>query len=183
LRFAITTSSSGGEQQIDGNTALAPGAAHLVAVTLNASTGILYVDGVPVGTNSAMTLTPLSLGSTSNNYIGKSQWVNPYLRCLLFEFRIYGVALSPAEIAATYALGTEQLLSTNSPVAALSPSGANLNMTWPVASPGFTLQSTTNLASGDWTTVTSAVPQIISGQWQVTLPQPTDASTFYRLVR
>ena len=184
LRYAITTTSNSGEQPINCNSTLTIGVWHQVAVTLNATTGILYLDGVSVGTNSAMTLNPSSLGSTANNYIGKSQWPDPYLNGSIDEFRIYGVALSAAEIAATYALGPNQLLSTNRPTAVLSMSGANLNMSWPVASAGFALQSCTNLASPTWVTVTSAAPQIVNGQWSVTLPLPTNAEpVFYRLTR
>lgn len=180
LRYAITTSSNGGEQPIDCNSTLSTGVWHQVAVTLSAPTGVLYLDGLPVGTNSAMTLNPSGLGSTANNYIGKSQWNDPYLNGQIDEFRIYGVALSPAEIAATYALGPDQLLSTNSPTAALSMSGTNLTMSWPVASAGFELQVSTNLASGNWMTITAAVPQIFGTNWQITLPA-TNAMQFYRL--
>ena len=60
----------------------------------------------------------------------------------------------------------------------------SLTLTWPLASAGFTVQSRTNLMLGNWVNVTSPVPQIIGGQWQVTLP--VTASTpaiFYRLVK
>jgi hypothetical protein len=182
LRYAITTASNTGEQQINCNSTLSTGVWHQVAVTLSATTGVLYLDGVPVGTNSAMTLNPSGLGRTSNNYIGKSQWPDPYLNGQIDEFRIYSVALSSAEIAATYALGPNQLLSTNSPATALSMSGTNLTMSWPVASAGFILQSSTNLTSGIWMNVTSAVPQIVGAtNWQILLPPPTNAMQFFRL--
>ena len=64
------------------------------------------VDGAQVGQNTAMTLNPSSLGSTTNNYIGKSEYANPYLDGSIDEFRIYNVGLSAAEIAATLALGS-----------------------------------------------------------------------------
>jgi hypothetical protein len=59
VRYAITIGS--GEQQINGP-ALSAGAWHHVAVTLSGTTGILYVDGVAVGTNATMTLRPSNLG-------------------------------------------------------------------------------------------------------------------------
>jgi O-glycosyl hydrolase len=184
LRFAITTASSGGEQQINGPAPLSVGAWNHVVVTLNGHTGILYLNGLAVGTNSTMTLTPLSLGTTSNNYLGKSQWSDPYLNGQIDEFRIYTVALSPAEVAATFNLGPSELLSTNSPFAALTTSGTNLAISWPVASAGFSLQSSTNLAADRWTTLLSPAPQIINGQWQVTLPLLGNTSLiFYRLVK
>lgn len=102
IRFAITTSGSSGEQRIDGTSALAAGGWHHVAVTLTGSTGTLYVDGVQVGQNTAMTLTPSSLGTTTLNYIGKSQYNDPYLNGLVDDFHIYGVALTAGQIASLY---------------------------------------------------------------------------------
>jgi len=136
-----------------------------------------------VGTNSSMTLNPSSLGSTVNNYIGKSQYPDPYLDGALDEFRIYSVGLSSAEIAATVALGAGQLLSTNSPAMSMALTGTNLTLAWPLANAGFTLQSRTNLALGSWLNVTSPAPQITGGQWQLTLPQSINSSKFYRLVK
>jgi hypothetical protein len=185
LRFAITTSGAGGEQQINGASALTAAVSYHVAVTLSGNTGILYVNGVAVGTNSAMTLRPLNLGNTVNNYIGRSQYsADPYLNGVLDEFRIYNVALSPAEIAATDAMGPNQLLNTNSPSVDVATTSTNLILTWPVGSAGFTLQSSTNLAPGGWTNVTSPVPQIVGGQWQISLPASGNAgAAFYRLAK
>jgi endoglucanase len=98
VRFAITTGS--GEQQINGTAAFSTGAWTHVAVALTGSTGILYVNGTEVGRNSTITLTPSSLGATTQNYIGKSQYSDPYLNGRVDDFRIYSAALSPAEVAA-----------------------------------------------------------------------------------
>jgi O-glycosyl hydrolase len=182
IRFAITTNSTGGEQQINCNSTLTTGVWHQVAVTQNAATGVLYVDGVSVGTNSAMTLRPATLGSTLNNYIGKSQWADPYLNGSIDEFRIYSVALSSAEIAATYALGPNQLLSTNNPAIGYLMSGQNLTVTWPLVSASFMLQSSTNLTAGNWAAVTALVPQIIGTNYQIALPA-TNAMQFFRLFK
>ncbi len=183
LRFAITTSGPGGEQQINGASALAVGVWNHVVVTHNGNTGVLYLNGVAAGTNSAMTLTPSTLGSTSNNYLGKSQWSDPYLDGLLDDFRIYSTALSPAEVAATHNLGPDQLLSTNRPMVAYSTLANNSTLSWPVASAGFTLQTSTNLVQGKWLDATS-IPQIVDGQWQITVPLSGSVnSTYYRLVK
>ncbi len=184
LRFAITTNGAGGEQQINCSSTLSTGAWHQVAVTLNSGTGILYVDGAAVGTNSGMTINPSSLGSTVNNYIGKSQYADPYLAGSLDEFRIYNVGLSSAEIAATAALGSSQLLSTNRPQMGLALTGTNPTISWPLANAGFTLQSRTNLALGNWLNVTLPAPQIVGSNWQVSLPvSASNLSTFYRLLK
>ena len=184
LRFGMTTNGGGAEQQINCGSVLTTGMWHEVAVTLNAGTGILYLDGAAVGTNSGLTLNPAILGSTASNYIGKSQYPDPYFNGQLDEFSIYGAALSPREVAAAYAMGPNQLLSTNSPPIGTALTGANLTLTWPLASAGFTLQSRTNLVLGNWVNVASPAPQMIGGQWQVSLPQSGNAnSTFYRLVK
>jgi hypothetical protein len=62
--------------------------------------------------------------------------------------------------------------------------GTNLLFSWPVAPAGFALQSVTNLAFGNWQTVTSPVPQMIGAQWQMTLPlDGNSVSTLYRLLK
>jgi endoglucanase len=184
VRFAITTNGGGSEQQINCGSTMSVGVSYQVAVTLNGNTGILYLNGLPVGTNSSMTLRPSSLGSTANNYLGRSQYPDPYLDGVIDEFRIYNAGLSAVEIAATAALGSNQQLSTNSPQMSMAMSGANLTLSWPLANAGFTLQSCTNLALGDWVNVVSPAPQIVSNQWQVTLPPSGNAqSVFYRLTR
>jgi len=182
VRFAITTSGAGGEQQINSSATMTAGVWYQVAVTLNGNTGILYLNGLPVGTNNAITLRPSSLGNTVNNYLGRSQYADPYLDGLMDEFRIYNAGLSPAEIAATAALGPDQQLSTNSPPLGMAMTDTNLTMSWPLASPGFTLQWCTNLADGNWLNIPSPTPQIIGSQWQVVLPLSDNGDTvFYRL--
>ena len=57
----------------------------------------LYIDGNAVGTNSNMTLNPSSLGSTTQNYLGKSQYSDPNLTGSVDDFRIYARALSGGE--------------------------------------------------------------------------------------
>ncbi len=100
VRFAITTGGAGAEQRISGSASLPTGVWKHVAVTLRGTVGILYVDGVEVGRNSAMTLRPSSLGSTTANYLGRSQYADPYLAGQLDDFRIYGRALSASELQA-----------------------------------------------------------------------------------
>jgi len=102
IRYAITTSGSGGEQQIDGAAALPTESWQHVAVTWTGNVGTLYVNAVQVGQNASMTLKPSSLGNTTLNYIGRSQYNDPYLAGLVDEFRIYNRALSAAEISQLY---------------------------------------------------------------------------------
>jgi rhamnogalacturonan endolyase len=101
LRFSITTSGGAGEQQLNGPTITAGVWTH-VAVTLIGNTGTLYVNGVAVATNTAMTLHPSSLGSTSKNYLGKSQFNDPAYQGNIDDFRIFSTGLSAGAIASLY---------------------------------------------------------------------------------
>ena len=74
-----------------------------VAVVLDSSGGArLYLNGAQVG-STTLTLRLSSLGSTPNDWIGRSEFAaNPYLDGAIDEFRIYNRALSSAEILALY---------------------------------------------------------------------------------
>ena len=101
IRFAIRTASVA-EQIIDGTASLPTAGWHHVAVTLNGATGTLYVDGAQVGQNTAMTLNPTSLGSTTQNRLGRSQFADPYLNGKIDDFHIYGTVLTATQIGTLY---------------------------------------------------------------------------------
>jgi hypothetical protein len=100
-RFAISLTGPNGAQVIDGPSALPTGIWVHLAVVIGRSGGILYVNGQQVGANSSMTLHPADLGSTPNNFFGRSQYASdPYLDGSLDEIRVYDRALTPAQISA-----------------------------------------------------------------------------------
>ncbi len=143
---------------------------------------LVYTNGVLAASFSGIT-DPLSIVGNQFAYVGRSLYtLDAYLNWSLQELRIYNGALSPAEIAASDALGPGQLLSNSGPqINASSFTGNNLTLSWPVAAASFTLLSSTNLASGVWTTV-SRPAQIIGSQWQETVPV-SDNSQFFRLAQ
>jgi hypothetical protein len=99
VRFAITTGGWSAEQQINGTSPLSTGVWTHVAVTKSGNVGTLYVNGVVVGTNNNLTLSPSSLGNTNQSWLGRSQYSgDAYLDGQLDDFRIYNRALSAAEI-------------------------------------------------------------------------------------
>ena len=98
LRFAITTNSGAGEQVIDASTALPTNTWCHVAITLDGSKGLIYLNGAPVGTNNALTLRPWQTQANSN-YLGKSQFAtDPLFGGQIDSLRIFGRPLSGAEI-------------------------------------------------------------------------------------
>jgi hypothetical protein len=99
LRFAITTGGNAAEQIIEAPMPLPTNSWCHVAVTLDGAVGVLYLDGLPVATNLNVTIRPWQLLTTAN-YIGKSQFpADPTFRGRIDSVRIFGRALSAAEIA------------------------------------------------------------------------------------
>lgn len=80
---------------------LARGVWKQLTYTQTGTTGILYEDGVEVGRNTSVTITPGSIGSgtTTANYIGKSVYSGDKLfKGRIRDFRVYDRALAPAEV-------------------------------------------------------------------------------------
>jgi len=103
VRFAIATSGNTSEQQINGSAPLPTGVWTHVAVTLQGSLGILYVNGVEVGRNSSLSLYPALLNVTTQNWLGRSQFSgDPYLNAQIDDFRIYSAGLSANAVQALY---------------------------------------------------------------------------------
>jgi fibronectin type 3 domain-containing protein len=128
VRFAITTGGGAGEQRIDGANALTAGAWSHVVVTWSGNTGILYVNGVEVGRNTTMTLNPSSLGVTNLNYLGRSQYPDPYFDGRIDDFRLYTRALGAAEISA--ATAAQMPLASVSGLQATAASSGQINLSW-----------------------------------------------------
>jgi beta-lactam-binding protein with PASTA domain len=102
MRFAISLLGNAylAEDQTAASAALATGWHH-VAVTLDAVNKMysLYLDGQVVGTKTAARYTPSSLGNTTQNWLGRSQYpADPYFNGSLDDFRIYDRVLNAQEL-------------------------------------------------------------------------------------
>ncbi|HUZ06926.1 MAG TPA: LamG-like jellyroll fold domain-containing protein, partial [Candidatus Paceibacterota bacterium] len=154
VRYAINSGS--GEQQLNRAGNLSTGVWHHLAVTLSGSTGVLYVDGVPANTNLSMTLEPSSLGSTTQNYIGKSQWADPNLTGSVDDLRIYSRALNATEVAA---LANPVLAAPAAPTGlAAAPGNAQVALSWNASSgaTSYNVKRSTTSGSG-YTNIASGV--------------------------
>lgn len=141
----------------------------------------LYTNGVQVAVNNVVTV-PFTEVNAVINYIGRSLYSSDsYFDFSLDEFRIYNGALSASEIAASQTLGPGQVLSSASPALGVSADGSNLTLSWPLASAGWSVSTTTNLAAGGWTTL-PASQQIVGALWQVTVPIQS-IEQYFRLQR
>jgi autotransporter-associated beta strand protein len=99
VRYAIKN--GGGEQQVSYNYTFPLSTWTHFAVTQSGNTCRLYINGTLVATNTGVSIKPAALGSTAQNYLGKSQFTaDPNLKARIDEFRIYNRALTAAEIAA-----------------------------------------------------------------------------------
>ncbi len=143
LRFAIRTATVD-EQQINSTTAISTGTWAHVAVTVQGSTGTMYINGVAVGTNTNMTLTPSSLGSTTQNYIAKSQFDDPALSGSVDEFRIYNRALTNSDIVALTGLDELKKQQTALTLGEISAVSTNLTLPTTMGTKGVTVRWTTS---------------------------------------
>ena len=100
-KFAIRL--GGTEQSVEGTSAIPSNVWTHLAVTLQDSTCTLYVNGRAVSRNDAVSHRPTHLGTTTQNYLGKSLWASdPYFTGSLDEFRFYTQAMTAEQIMELY---------------------------------------------------------------------------------
>jgi len=100
LRFAINNGS--GEQMVERSGALTSSSWQHVAITLNGSNAVLYVNGAQVASSTSFSMAP-SAFSPLKNYLGKSQFsADPLFNGKLDEIEIADYALTAAQISVLY---------------------------------------------------------------------------------
>jgi hypothetical protein len=175
LRFAIRTPAvpESAANQLSSSVTTPIGSWAHVAVVLSGSTGRLYLNGSQVAISTSMTLNPSSLGSTTLNYLGKSQFgADPYLNGSLDDFRIYNRALSVGEIAQ---FQTQLVAPTG---LAATPGNAQVQLTWDgeANATSYTLSRSTN-SSGPF----AAIAQLSGTSFTDT--NVVNGGTYYYVVR
>jgi uncharacterized repeat protein (TIGR03803 family) len=115
--------------------------------------------------------------TTLYNFTSGSDGANPAGGLILSGNTLYGTTLN----GGSSGNGAVFSFSLPLPQLALTLSGTNVILSWPLNAAGFTLQSTTNLvSSAAWTTV-SPLPSIVNGQNTVT-NSISGLQNFYRLI-
>jgi hypothetical protein len=97
-------------QQVLNAAPLSSGKLHHIVWTYDdlATTGVLYLDGAQVAINQNMTSKLSDLGSTENNWLGHSQYVQDAdFAGSIAEFRIYNGTLSAADVSKNFDTGPD----------------------------------------------------------------------------
>jgi uncharacterized protein YjdB len=99
-----------------------------IAISYSApqQTCTIYSNGVPVAVATGITITPASLGTTYNNYLGLDQWNDPVFNGTYDELRIWDGALSPAQMLVSAAAGPDVVVTNTTPQTLAVSVGMNL---------------------------------------------------------
>lgn len=103
FKFVIKKDAEVGEQAVASSIKIDPGKWAHVAVTgsyneLGEGTVKFYVNGSLAGTSETFTSTPASMGVTTQNYLGKSQYADPTINGKIDDFRVYNRALTQEDL-------------------------------------------------------------------------------------
>jgi hypothetical protein len=169
-----------------GTTTVSTGQWHFVAATWDqpGSAVNMYLDGLPIGSGTSVS----TFGLT--NVLDLGAFLNPAFQFNgdLDEARIQaGIASSNwiytswETVAANTELENYSAVAEQRPNLSISNDSSNILLTWPGSGIGFTLYSTTNLASVLSWQPSRNQPVLVSNQWQVELPTNGNSVCFYRL--
>lgn len=182
LRGAYTISGGGAGEQIieQAGASLPVGQMKHVVWTSSgdAKAGRLYVDGVQVAENRNVTITPASLGSTLNNWLGRSQFNDPLFRGQFDEFRIWDGFMLPAQVNSSFAAGPST--APIQPRLTIVREANNVVVRWPDWATFSILEDATSLLPANWQSSDGQIVQE-AGFFKVTLPIGTSPK-FFRLV-
>jgi len=106
-RLRCDIRANGLTQTVEASAGLPVGSWTHVALTLDGSRGVLYLNGAPVATNVSMNLSPVDVRAQTN-HLGRSKFgADANFNGRIAEFRVWGRALSAAEISAPVPLIAE----------------------------------------------------------------------------
>ncbi|RVX42031.1 glycosyl hydrolase family 43 [Nonomuraea polychroma] len=142
LRVAVASGNWSTEQNTRLSTShnLARGGWKHLVYTQTGTTGVLYEDGVEIGRNTNVTITPGSIGggTTTANYLGRSLYsADRLFQGKLRDFRIYDRAISADEVKALAQPAVTAALAADKQALTLGDTSAvTADLTLPAAAPG-----------------------------------------------
>ncbi|MBN2166615.1 MAG: hypothetical protein JW717_10090 [Marinilabiliaceae bacterium] len=157
----VAFKNGGDEEQINATSELPSNQWVHIAVTLQGTTGILYLNGIEAGRNT-ITIRPADLGTTTANYIGDSQYTSDqFFGGSIDEFEIFNSALTPTEILSRWSTYPKALTDEYSALDLGDLSDVKTNISLPTV-------LGTNGVTASWT---SSIPSVISNTGEVTIPE------------
>ena len=186
LRGSLTTNGGGAAEQViewSGQSIPNNQLTHIAFVVNDpANAGRLFVNGALVGENPGVTLTPAMLGVTSNNWLGRAQFNDPFWKGRFEEFRIYEGAMTPQQVQASFQAGIDIGGTRPQLTISRSPNGQSVIIAWPETAAGFDLEARDSYNPGSAWGPVSATPTVENGMFRVEIPI-TGESRFFRLAQ
>lgn len=116
----------------------------------------------------------------TDNWLARDEWPDAMFNGNYVDFRIWSGALTPPQVANLYQSGPDSTSLAARPKLQISVTGSQATLSWPAGAAGFTPQSSTDLASGTWTTV-SGTPTVVNGMNTLSVTNNGQTQVFYRL--
>ncbi|TPQ16937.1 family 43 glycosylhydrolase [Streptomyces sporangiiformans] len=164
FRTSIASGNWSTEKTTTGPAALQRSVWKHVTYTQTGTTGVLYEDGVEVARNTAVTITPGSIGSgaTTANYVGKSVYTSDKLfKGKIRDFRVYDRALAGSEVEQlSLPVATEGVAADKAALSLGDTSAVVSDLTLPKSGP----------AGGSTISWKSDTPSVVSDTGAVTRP-------------
>jgi hypothetical protein len=134
----------------------------------------LYLNGQQVAT--AQNTGLWSTFPDTDNWMARDERPDAMFNGAYSDFRIWNGALTAGQVANLYAAGPNVIAG---PALKITVSGGQATLKWAANAAGYTLQSSTTLASGNWVTV-PGTPTVTAGVNSLTV-SGSQAAVFYRL--
>ncbi|MCI2959172.1 family 43 glycosylhydrolase [Agromyces atrinae] len=163
-KAAITTGNWSGEQSLTSGANVERGVWKTLTYTLDdaTDTATIYLDGAVVATKTGVTITPAALGggTTTSNYIGRSNYATDrYLSGSVRDFRIYDSALDATAVAALHPSDATRAARDAAALGLGDLSAVTANLTLPATG-----------VNGSAITWSSDTPAVVSNSGAVTRP-------------
>ena len=169
LRYGATKTSYSAEEELASANGISAGETACITVVINGASSAIYRNGELEAQNS-LAIKPSDLGKTTQNWIAKSPYNDPYFKGMITDFRVYKDALTAAEVKAI----SDECLAEDTIAEDLRATGIKSIVT-------SDLNLITKLSSGESVIWTSSDESVISPDGKVTRPAAGDGDKIVTL--